>query len=146
MVATRADSGKLDAADPVDRMSSKLDFMVLCYPGVMGTANLTTALLGPHPDPSNADFVNTEKYLSKDTPPTFIFQTADDQTVALGRVQEFQAALEKAGVPVEMHVYPHGPHGMGLALQDPALRDWPVQLEKWLAVRGLITADPAVAP
>ena len=138
MVATQGDIGDANAEDPVDRMSSKLNFMVLAYPAVLGSANLTTILLNKTSDPATADFVNSEKYLSKETPPAFIFQTADDQTVPLDRVEKFSAALKKAGVPVEMHVFPHGEHGLGLALHDSSLREWPVLLEKWLDQRGLL--------
>jgi alpha-L-rhamnosidase len=138
MVATQGDIGDANAEDPVDRMSSKLNFMVLAYPAVLGSANLTTILLNKTSDPATADFVNSEKYLTKETPPAFIFQTADDEVVPLDRVEKFSAALEKAGVPVEMHVYPHGEHGLGLALHDSSLREWPVLLEKWLDQRGLL--------
>ena len=143
MVATQGDAGNPNADDAVDRMSSKLNFMVLCYPGVMRTANLTSALLGPKPDPATEDQVFTEKHITKDTPPTFIFHTSDDELVAAERVVQFYGALYSAGVPVEMHVFEHGRHGMGLALNDPALRVWPVLLENWLDRRGLLSPQRA---
>ena len=51
----------------------------------------------------------------------------------------FYLALHKAGVPAEMHVFEKGPHGVGLALGDPALAEWPVLLSNWLRQRGLLT-------
>jgi acetyl esterase/lipase len=50
----------------------------------------------------------------------------------------FFAALRHAGVPAELHIYEHGPHGAGLALDDPALSTWPKLLENWFRVRGLL--------
>lgn len=56
---------------------------------------------------------------------------------------EFYGTLPKAGVLVELHVFEHGRHGMGFALNDPALRVWPVLLENWLDRRGLLSPQRA---
>jgi acetyl esterase/lipase len=50
----------------------------------------------------------------------------------------YYLALRAAGVPAELHIYEPGAHGVGLALSSPALGTWPLLLEKWLAVRGII--------
>jgi hypothetical protein len=50
----------------------------------------------------------------------------------------FFSALRKAGVPAELHIYAHGLHGGGLALDDPVLSTWPKLLENWFRVRGLL--------
>jgi acetyl esterase/lipase len=47
-------------------------------------------------------------------------------------------ALRKAGVPAEMHIYEHGPHGVGLAPTDEALSSWPARLADWVRGRGLL--------
>jgi hypothetical protein len=47
-------------------------------------------------------------------------------------------ALRRASVPAEMHVFEHGPHGMGLANSDPALSQWSMLLANWLRGRGVI--------
>jgi dipeptidyl aminopeptidase/acylaminoacyl peptidase len=52
----------------------------------------------------------------------------------------FYEALVKAGVPVEMHLFQHGPHGVGLAAADPTLRVWPDLLAKWMRERGYMAA------
>ena len=58
------------------------------------------------------------------TPPTFLFHTADDQAVPVENSLQFAAACRKAGVPVELHVFEHGRHGVGLATSDPVLSAW----------------------
>jgi len=45
--------------------------------------------------------------------------------------------LRRAKVPAEMHIFENGPHGVGLALGDPALSEWPALLTNWLRARGL---------
>ena len=55
--------------------------------------------------------------------------------------REFYLALRKAGVPAEMHIYEHGPHGVGLAPLDEALSSWPARLADWLRGRGLLNAS-----
>ena len=50
----------------------------------------------------------------------------------------FYLALRKAKVPAEMHIFENGPHGVGLALADPALSAWPTLLATWLRARGLL--------
>jgi len=52
----------------------------------------------------------------------------------------FYLALRKAGVPAEMHIFEKGPHGVGLALADPALSLWPTLLANWFRERGLLTS------
>ena len=53
----------------------------------------------------------------------------------------FYSALVKAGVPVEMHLFQHGPHGVGLAPANPQLRAWPDLLMKWMRERGYAGAE-----
>ena len=73
------------------------------------------------------------------TPPTFLFHTTEDKTVPVENSVLFYLALHKAGVAAEMHIFERGPHGVGLALQDPALGIWPELLANWFRVHGLLT-------
>ena len=52
----------------------------------------------------------------------------------------FFAALRKAGVPAELHVFAHGRHGVGLAKDDPALSQWPTLCAQWMKGLGLLDA------
>ena len=82
-------------------------------------------------------------FVSKDTPPTFLFHTTTDDTVPVEQGLRFSEALLKAGVPAEMHIFAKGSHGSGLGKGDAALDQWPNLLEIWLRAQGLLTPDKA---
>jgi dipeptidyl aminopeptidase/acylaminoacyl peptidase len=95
-------------------------------------------LLSENPDPALVDLLSNEKQVTSQTPPAFLFHTADDPVVPVENSLMFYSALRKAGVPAEMHIYLHGPHGVGLAQADPILSSWPGRLADWLRIQGLI--------
>lgn len=142
MLGTHFDAGNTTSSDPIERESSRPDFMILAYPVITfeepylhrGSRN---ALLGPNPPKALVDLLSNERQVTAQTPPTFLFQTADDPVVPVQNSVEFFLALRKAGVPAELHIYQHGPHGVGLARNDPALASWPDLLAAWLKERGL---------
>jgi len=140
--STIADGGSADAADPIDRVSSRPDFAVLGYPVISMTAAWTHQgskrnLLGETPDAELASKLSGEKAVTRDTPPTFIFQTNQDTAVPAENAVHYYLALRQNGVPAEMHVFERGPHGVGLANNDPALSTWSTLLANWLRVRGV---------
>jgi acetyl esterase/lipase len=142
-VATHFDAGNPSAADPVERMGSRPDFVVLAYPVISMTAEYShkqsvAALLGEHPDPKLARQMSTEFQVTHETPPTFLFSTNADLSVPAENSVAFYLALRKAGVPAEIHVFENGGHGLGLAAGDPALGEWSVLLRNWLRGRGLV--------
>ncbi len=141
--ATHFDGGNAMAADPIDRASSRPDFAVLCYPVISFTTPYVhrgslRALLGDNPDPKLVESLSNELQVTAQTPPTFLFHTSDDPVVPVENSLLFYQALRKAGVPAELHVYEHGPHGVGLAATDATLGTWPARLADWLRVRGLL--------
>jgi len=95
-------------------------------------------LLGNSPDPALVDNLSNESQVTAQTPPTFLFHTANDRTVPVENSVSFFLALRKAGVPAEMHIYENGPHGLGLATTDATLSSWTDRLEAWLRGRGLL--------
>jgi acetyl esterase/lipase len=139
---THFDAGKPDAADAIDRQSSRPDFLVLGYPVVSFTQNVhqgsKRALLGDNPDPKLVENLSNELQVTAQTPPTFLFHTSNDQTVPVENSVMFYLALRKAGVPAEMHLYENGPHGVGLAPTDETLSSWPARLADWMRGRGLL--------
>jgi len=142
-VATHFDAGNPAAPDPIDRLGSRPDFVVLAYPVITMTADYghklsATNLLGEHPDPKVAKQMSSELQVTHDTPPTFLFSTNADTTVPAENSVAFYLALRKAGVPAEIHVFEPGTHGVGLAAGDPVLGEWPVLLRNWLRGRGLL--------
>jgi acetyl esterase/lipase len=141
--STHFDSGRTAADDPIERAGSRPDFAVLGYPVISMTEAWThkgsrTNLLGETPDPALARTLSGEQAVAKETPPTFIFQTNEDTVVPAENSVYYYLALRKAGVPAEMHVFEKGPHGVGLANDNPALSAWSSLLANWLRGRGVI--------
>jgi len=139
---THFDPGMPDAADPIERQSSRPDFMILAYPVITFTEPYAhhgsrDALLGANPDPALIDLLSNELHVTKETPPAFLFHTSEDKTVPVQNSVMFYLALQKAGVPAEMHIFQKGNHGVGLAPADPVLFIWPDILGAWLKVQGL---------
>jgi acetyl esterase/lipase len=140
---THFDSGDSTAADPIDRPGSRPDFMILAYPVITLVGPKTHLgskknLLGDNPPQDLAQSLSSELQVTSKTPPTFLFTTDGDTGVPAENAIEFFLAMRKAGVQGELHVYQNGPHGVGLALNDPILSSWPQRLEAWLHVRGLL--------
>ena len=139
---THFDAGDEGAADAIERQSSRPDFMILAYPVItmmdpyvhLGSLH---ALLGNDPDPRLVRLLSNELQVTPQTPPAFLFATANDNVVPVENSVEFDEALNKAGVPAEMHIYLKGRHGVGLAQDDPVLRTWPDRLADWLRVQGM---------
>jgi acetyl esterase/lipase len=144
---THFDSGKPDSPDLVERVSSRPDFLILGYPVIsfdpaVAHKGSLRNLLGDNPDPALVESLSNEQQVTSQTPPTFLFHTTADAGVPVENSVRFYLALRTAKVPAEMHLYENGPHGVGLALGDPALSTWPTLLTNWLRGRGLLTKRP----
>ena len=141
--ATHFDSGNANATDPIDRASCRPDFAILAYPVITLTSPYTHQgtlhnLLGSDPNPQLVEYLSNERQVTPQTPPTFLFHTTDDDAVPVENSVLFYMALRKNGVPAEMHLYAHGPHGVGLAQKDPVLSTWPARLNDWMRLSGLL--------
>jgi acetyl esterase/lipase len=142
-VGTHYDSGNPNATDPIDRVGSRPDFMVLAYPVITFTEpylhrGSMHSLLGDNPDPQLVRLLSNELQVTPETPPTFLFHTTADTTVPVENSVMFYEALRKNHVPAEMHIFEEGHHGVGLAQSDPALSHWPELLAQWFRTRGLL--------
>jgi acetyl esterase/lipase len=136
-LGTHFDYGDPNATNEIDKMSSRPDFMVLGYPVITFTKPFMhkgsrDALLGENPDSSLIKFYSNELQVKDDTPPTFIVQADDDGAVPVENSIVFFEALHKKNIPVEMHIYPEGGHGFGLALGKGHLESWPDRCIEWL--------------
>ena len=142
--STQFVAGKPDAEDPIERESSRPDFAVLGYPWLGGVstnkAHLTYCVLADVMDQCEAlqKAYSPDLFVTKDTPPTFIYHTTDDSVVPVEQALKYYEALLAAGVTVEMHIFAHGQHGSGLGMGNPSLDQWPGLLETWLRGRGLV--------
>jgi len=124
------------ATDPVLKVSSRPDFLVLAYPVISMIDGVTHAgskrnLLGAEPPAELVDKMSLEKQVTKKTPPTFILQTNEDKIVPAENAILFYSALRKAGVPAEFHSYQRGGHGVGLGRHEGS-KSWPSLLKSWL--------------
>jgi len=142
-IATHFDGGDPVAVDSVDRFSSRPDIAVLAYPVISMMEGVTHAgskrnLLGTSPAPDLVNLLSNETQVTAGTPPTFLFHTADDPVVPVENATRFAAALRAAKVPFEIHVFEHGPHGVGLAPNDPVLHEWTALLQNWLRSRHFV--------
>lgn len=148
--ATHFDVGQADSKDPIEKQSCRPDFAVLCYPVIsliepFGHSGSKRNLLGDQPDPKLVEFLSNEKQVTADTPPTFLFHTGDDAGVPVENSLAFYAALRKAKVPAELHVYQVGPHGVGLANADPAVFGWKDRLADWMRTNNFLAGVPRAA-
>jgi acetyl esterase/lipase len=147
---THFDTGEPDAPDPVDRLSCRPDLGVLCYPvitmGAWTHSGSAENLLGKNPSLQLVALLSSELQVTPDTPPCFIWATADDHVVSVQNSLAFAQALAKNKVPFEIHIYQHGPHGQGLGIHnyDPATSDqshllpWTHDLILWLKIQHFV--------
>jgi acetyl esterase/lipase len=142
-LGTHFDVGNSAADDPIDRASSRPDFLILCYPVISMTADTMhkgsrDSLIGRDADAKLARSMSSELQVTSETPPTFIFQTDADKTVPAENSVAFYLAMRKAKVPAELHIYQSGGHGSGLAKTIPGTDDWPARCKEWMQIRGLL--------
>ncbi len=136
--------GDANAADPIERQSSRPDLGILCYPvitfGEFAHVGSRENLLGKHPDPELVKSLSNELQVTKDTPPCFLWQTFDDKVVPVENSMLFAAALRKAGVPFDLHIYQQGRHGLGLNDKPPFNHPhpWAADCLFWLKAQGFV--------
>ncbi|HYC28243.1 MAG TPA: alpha/beta hydrolase [Chitinophagaceae bacterium] len=140
-LGTHFDNGDPNAADSVERQGSRPDFMVLIYPVITMSKPIMhkgsrNNLIGENADSSLAKLYSNELQVTKETSPTFLLHTTDNKTVPVENSLLFYQALKDNGVPVEMHIYPKGGHGFGLALDKGYLEGWSDLLIDWMKNLG----------
>lgn len=109
--------------DAADRLSSRPDFAMAIYPG-----HLT----------QDGHTFNRNLPVARDTPPTFLVQAEDDDVDGVNQALVYFAALKRAGVPAELHIYAHGGHAFGLRHTSDPITDWPKLAEVWMRTIGVL--------
>jgi len=109
--------------DDADQESARPDFAIALYPG-----HLVTKKGGLNPNIP----------VSSETPPTFLLQAEDDFVDGVDQSLVYYAALLKARVPAEMHIYAQGGHAFGLRKSQFPITGWPSLAETWLHSIGMI--------
>jgi acetyl esterase/lipase len=114
------------AVDDADKESCRPDFAIGIYPGHLwlGDKNLV---------------LNPAVPVTSQTPPTFLLQAEDDHVDSVYDSLSYYIALQKAGVPAEMHLYAQGGHAFGLRRTKFPITDWPRLVETWLTTIGVIS-------
>jgi acetyl esterase/lipase len=142
-IATHFDAGDPAAQDAVERVGCRPDAAILCYPVITfgeqhSHAGSMRNLLGEDPSQELRRHLSNELQVSPQTPPTFLWHTAEDAAVPVENSLLFAAALAHHGVPFELHVFPRGRHGLGLAGDLPAVGAWTGLCRVWLDGLGFL--------
>lgn len=123
-------------ADEIDRESCMPNGAILCYPVISlteeyGHVRSGQFLLGDEYEEKKAELCLAERVNEK-TPPVFLWHTSNDPGVNVKNSLVFAEHLRDAGVPFELHVFPNGPHGLGLAEKYEDVRKWADLAAEWV--------------
>ena len=140
LLCTYTGALKGEDADGIDRLPYLPDGQILCYPVIsLSKEDVTdfgsrTNLLGEQI--ALKDTLSPEENVTAHTPPAFLWHTANDPSVHVENTLVYASALSAAGVPFEVHIFPEGFHGLGLAKDDPYVGAWTGLLARWLEKRS----------
>lgn len=132
---------KADNGDEYDAVSARPDAVIPCYAVVSAfasdhphTGSFNNLLNTAKPKEADLHRLACDEHVKPDSPPAFIWHTASDQVVPYENATLFAAAYRKQGVPFELHLYPYGPHGLGIGTQDQfaEVRSWPALCAEFL--------------
>ncbi len=126
--ATMADHSLI--GDEYDTVNCRPNGLILGYPVILShrpDGGMITCIrrLGK-------DNLSLEKWVTKETPPVFLWHTFEDTTVDVRNSLVFAQALKEQDVPVEMHIFPRGKHGLGLAQLYADVGAWPEMSVAWM--------------
>ncbi|MDR0226690.1 MAG: alpha/beta hydrolase [Burkholderiaceae bacterium] len=124
------------ALDAVDQLSSRPDFAGMIYPVVsfMPPWDHTHArreIVGQHPTAEQSAAYSVDQQVTGRTPPVFLAQAQDDPIAPVDNSLLMFAALRKAGVAAEMHIFPEGRHGWGMGREGTRVHAWPQLFADW---------------
>ena len=136
-LATHDEPGKPDAKDPVERFSSRPNYMALFCPVISMTDHAhgpsVARLLGPNPDTKLLNNLSNELQVTADTPPTFLAHAKDDGLVPPENSILYHEALTRAGVETTLKLYAQGGHDV---TQKP--NPWKADLGDWMSEVGIL--------
>ena len=120
----------------VRRISCRPDFCGLIYPVISLVTSAHSGsrsnLLGHLDTEQLRTEFSCEKLVTHETPPSFVVHARDDASVPVTNSLLFVEACQRAGVPVELHLYEKGGHGFGLGVNGGEVTNWPAQFAAFL--------------
>ena len=129
-----------EPTDEIDTESARPDASILCYPVIdMGEYRHDGSranLIGLIPTTQMREFMSLHKHITDDTPEAFLWHTAADEAVTAMNSLLYAQGLAEHRINYEMHIYPEGYHGLGLATDFPYVAQWSKALENWLVYKG----------
>ncbi|MBR4123402.1 MAG: alpha/beta hydrolase [Clostridia bacterium] len=126
--------------------SKSVNASILCYPVITAEKEFTHTgsmqnLLGHIPNQEETQKFSCEKLVNANTPPAFIWHTAEDNAVPVRNSLEYANALSKYKIPFELRIYPYGEHGLATADLDTnfeicdgvdRVQEWIPAAKSWL--------------
>ncbi len=142
-VGTRFDAGNSASSDPVEKMSSRPDFMLLLYPVItfreeFGHMGSRKNLIGEGNKWELVEKFSNELQITRETPPAFLVLADDDRGVVPRNSIEFYMGLKKYNIPAEMHIFAQGSHGFGMTKKNLPVDQWPDLFYNWLKAMKII--------
>lgn len=126
--------------DEVSQFPFLPNAMILCYPVISFVEHRHSGsmdnLLGENPPEELRRSLSNHLLVNDQTPPTFLWHTANDGSVPVENSLMFASALSQYGVPFDLHVFADGVHGIGLANDHPSAGSWTDQCARWLKQNG----------
>lgn len=139
-VSVHYDKKMYELTDEIDNESAKPNLSILCYPVIdMGEYRHDGSrqnLIGRKPTEEMKEFMSLHKQVTKDTPEAFIWHASPDIVVPVDNSLLYASALSACNVDFELHIYPVGSHGIGLAEDNAHVAKWSKNLEGWLVLKG----------
>jgi len=135
-VSVHYDKCFYEAQDKIDEISARPDFTILCYPVIdmyeYRHEGSKVNLFGSRVKTEDEKFYSLYKHVTDDTPTAFLWHTSTDNGVAAENSMLYAMALSEHLIPYELHIYPQGEHGLGLAEDNAYVHQWTDTLHRWL--------------
>ena len=134
---TRYAQGSEFGSDDLSKVSARPDFVGLVYPVISSDPTIrhgcVASLLPANPPQSALDALSPEKLVTADTPPMFLAHAKNDKGVVPANSEVMHAALQRAGVTSEIHLYEQGGHGFGLGAPEQDCSQWSAAFVTWIS-------------
>lgn len=127
--------------DEIDKLNPIPNASILCYAVIHKPDETKVTHFGSYLNLlgegcNDYDNYSPDMLVNDNTPPAFIWHTSDDNVVNVINSYLYATALRQHGIKHEMHVFPHGNHGLGLAENMPHVAQWAGLLENWFVDLG----------